>query len=160
MTSIAARCLLLLPALANAAPASSGTAIVARLYHDYAWETVTSEPGDEYTTLMLEPRETLERYFDPTLAELIAKDAECAARTQEVCKLDFMPIWNGQDPGARNLAVTATDKPTIVRVRFDYPGEDTSIELTYTVAEGPSGWRITNIAGDGWNLRDILRSEP
>jgi hypothetical protein len=160
MKSIVALCLLLLSATANAAPASGGTAIVARLYHDYAWETVMSEPGDEFATLMLEPRETLERYFDPGLAELIAQDAECAARTQEVCKLDFMPIWGGQDPGARNLAVMPADDAGHVRVRFDYPGEDASINLAYTVEQGPDGWRITNITGDGWDLVEILRGTP
>jgi hypothetical protein len=153
--------LLILPAaLAGAAPASPGTAIVAKLYHDYAWETVLAEPGDDFTALMQAPRATLEHYFEPALAQAIADDAECAARTQEVCKLDFLPIWDGQDPGARNLAVAATDDPHRVRVRFDYPGEEKSIELTYTVADGPSGWRITDIAGDGWDLQAILHGQP
>jgi len=157
MKPILIACLLVLPAFAHAAPAAPGTAIVARLYHDYAWETVMAEPGDEFTTLMLEPRETLQRYFDPKLADLIAQDAECAARTQEVCKLDFMPIWGGQDPGARGLAVSAADAANHVHVRFEYPGEDAPIELTYTVAQGPDGWRITDIAGSGWDLLEILR---
>ena len=160
MRLAAALCLLLVPAAANAGDASPGVDIVAKLYHDYAWEAVLSEPDDAYVPLVHEPRATLERYFDPVLADLIAKDAECAARTQEICRLDFSPLWASQDPGAIGLDVTASNEPTIVIVRFDYPGEPASIELKYTVAEGPSGWRITNIAGADWNLLEILRDAP
>ena len=99
--------LLLISVVANAAPAKlTAVSTVERLYHDYAWEAVISEPRDGLVGLMQESRVTLERYFDHSLAGLIVKDHECSERTHEICNLDFLPIWDGQDPVASDLTIS------------------------------------------------------
>jgi hypothetical protein len=159
--SCAIPALLLISAVANAAASTSDAAsTVRRLYHDYAWEAVMSH-GNDQTDLMQESRAMLERYFDHALADLIVKDRECSARTHEICNLDFLPIWSGQDPGATDLSVTSTNDPSVVLVQFHHVPTSESVKLTYTLSKSPAGWRISDIKGQApggkWDLLEILR---
>jgi hypothetical protein len=133
---------------------------VERLYRDYAWEAVMSTPGKNVSGLMQESRATLERYFDHTLTDLIVKDSECAVRTHEICNLDFLPIWSGQDPAASDLTVTSTSDPSVVGVQFHHPAATVPIKLTFTLAKSAGGWRITDIKGEDWDLLQVLRGKP
>ena len=152
---------LLLATAAHAASAAPGVVVVVeRLYHDYAWEAVLSQPSDKLVGLMQAPPATLEKYFQPALARLIVEDRECAARTHEICRLDFDPIWGGQDPGASDLTIAATSDPAIVRVRFTYPGDQHKIELKFALTQTAAGWRIGNISAADWDLLKILTRQP
>ena len=97
--------------------------VVAQLYRDFAWEAVIDDPEWKGHSLLDQSRQTLERYFDQNVARLIFSDRECAAKTQEICKLDFSPIWASQDPGATEMKIVAGAAPDIVTVRFRYPGD-------------------------------------
>lgn len=151
---------MLITGAANAA-AEPGSAVetVERLYHDYAWEAVVQGPRAEQLRLMEAPLETLRRYFTGSLATLLVKDRECAARTKEICRLDFEPIWGSQDPATTELSIVPGRDPSSVRVSFSYPGQAQRIELTYTLVNEPAGWRISNITGSDWNLRNILEGQ-
>ena len=152
--------LLLLSTFASAGTEQQSPAsIVARLYEDYAWEAVE---GNEHNGLglMQASSSTLGKYFDPALTTLIVRDRECAEHTHQICRLDFLPIWDSQDPAAIGLTLNATKDPSVVQVRFTYPGNQKQVELTYSLKNSPAGWRITNITGANWNLLNILSGQP
>jgi hypothetical protein len=113
--------------------------VVAQLYRDFAWEAVVDSPDWDDHRLLEQPRAVLERYFDPRLAALIVRDRECVARTQEICELDFSPIWASQDPGASEMKIVPGPSPDLVTVRFRYPGDGTRIELSYRMTKTREG---------------------
>ena len=136
---------------------SGPVAIVYNLYHDFAWEAVISEP--ENKGLLDQSRSTLERYFDSRLANLILKDRECEARTKEICKLDFMPLWDSQDPGASDMKITS-GKGNTVNVEFLYPGDSSKIKIIYQATKVSGHWRISDIRyKSGHSLLSILESK-
>lgn len=137
---------LVLPSLSlsAAAPPAGADAVVAQLYKDFAWETVAGHA--EKPGLIDQPRAVLTRYFDEGLTKLILEDRACAERSHEICRLDFSPIWDSQDPAASGLKVSATKDPNIVKVTFRYPGNGESMELMYRMAKTGAGWRIHDIA--------------
>lgn len=133
---------------------SSPEGIVFKIYKDFAWEAVMSGP---YDGLMQQPQIVLEQYFDEKLTSLILKDRACAKK-KGMCNLDFLPIWDSQDPSAGDLTVEKTNKPYIISVTFRYPSIDKKIELKYRVTKTTKGWRISNISGKDWSLLLILSS--
>jgi ABC-type transporter MlaC component len=66
-------------------------------------------------------------------------------------------MWSGQDPAATDITITATSDPAVVGVQFYHPGISDPMKLTFMLAKGPAGWRITDISGDGWDLVEVLR---
>lgn len=147
--------------IAHADSASCAVQVVAQLYRDFAWEAVVEQPQWRGHELLNQPRTVLARYFDSNLVALIRRDRRCVARTGEICKLDFAPIWASQDPGASELAVTAGDKPEIVNVSFRYPSNGSRLELTYRLVKTQAGWRIADIRYESdSSLVSILSSEP
>lgn len=139
-------------------PSNSPITIVAHLYSDYAWEAVLDTPYSAKTGLLDEPPKILRRYFSKRLTELFSNDRECAKRTKEICRLDFLPIWNSQDPAATDLTITPTNKPNSIRVQFINPSNRQKIELYFILIREPLGWRVDNIISDDWDLRSILET--
>jgi len=135
-------------------------AAVAKLYRDYAWEAVVEEPDFSDLGLFEQPASVLARYFDKHLVDLILRDQRCREKTPTICRLDFQPIWNSQDPGATELKVLPTSDPTTISVEFTYPSDNSHIKLTYHLSRTKSGWKIADIRGAGWSLRSILESTP
>jgi hypothetical protein len=134
---------------------SSPEGIVLKVYKDFAWEAVMA--AEHYDGLMQQPQIVLEKYFDEKLTSLILKDRACAKK-EGMCNLDFLPIWDSQDPSAGDLTVEKTNKPNIIAVTFRYPSIDKKIELKYQVTKTTKGWRISNISGKDWSLLSILSS--
>lgn len=131
--------------------------IVHQLYRDFAWEAVIIQPEDK--GLLDQPRATLARYFDPKLVDLILKDRECKARTKEICKLDFSPLWDSQDPGASDMKI-ASDKGNTVIVEFQYPGNGSQIRIVYQTTNVSGHWRISDIRyRNGSSLVSLLESK-
>jgi len=144
--------------LSAAPPPSGPDAVVSQLYKDFAWETVpdhAEKPG-----LIDQPRAVLRRYFDDGLTNLILEDRACAERTHEICRLDFSPIWDSEDPGAAGLKVSATKDPSVVRVTFRYPGSNELMDLSYRMTKTQDGWRIHDIAYHSHaSLLSLLRAK-
>jgi hypothetical protein len=149
-------------AAAPALPSDAGAqAVVAQLYRDFAWEAVVDKPEWPGHSLLEQPRQVLARYFDENLAALILKDRSCVAKTHEICRLDFSPIWASQDPGASELKVSPTKDPGVVAVKFRYPGNGEIIELSYRMSKTRIGWRVHDILyGSGSSLLSVLGSKP
>jgi hypothetical protein len=140
---------------------SGAIQVVAQLYRDFAWEAIIDEPKWVGHDLLDQPRLVLERYFDHNLATLILQDRQCATQTQEICRLDFSPIWASQDPGASETKIIAGATPDIVSVKFRYPSDGTKIELSYRMVKTNVGWRIADIRySSGSTLLSILSAKP
>jgi hypothetical protein len=134
---------------------------VRRLYRDFAWEAVFSDPDvGKWVGLLQQPRSVLCRYFTPKLAELLVDDARCARKTRGICRIDFLPMWASQDPGATDLVVSPAVRG-IVDVGFTYPGNGEQFKLRYSLVRTAPGWRIADISSpkEGWSLKVLLTAK-
>ena len=142
--------LAVLAAIVFAAPAHAAedaAAVVARLYRDFAWEAVVTEP---YTPgLAQQPASVLRRYFDEGMVARFLADRECVHKTNSVCRLDHAPLWASQDPAAYDLHVKPTQQPGVVDVEFSGPASPEPTRLRYELVRTSQGWRITDIRSDG-----------
>lgn len=137
-------------------PISGPVATVAQLYRDFAWEVVVEEPSFDDHGLLDQPRPVLQRYFDDRLTDLWLADRTCAAKSHEICRMDFLPIWNSQDPMASGLRIAQSADSNVVGVTFR-AYEDRTVRLTYHLTRTPRGWRIDDIRnGSEWSLRQLL----
>ncbi|MCZ8073986.1 DUF3828 domain-containing protein [Paucibacter sp. B51] len=146
-----------LPTLAFPAPPNELDPVV-RLYRDFAWEAVidtpTAGPG-----LLSQSDAVWSRYFSPRLIKLLRNDRQCVARTREICKLDFSPIWASQDPGAARLKVVPGETPATVNVYFDYPGNGKRISMKFLLQKPDARWLIDDIQyEDGQRLGKLLEA--
>lgn len=135
--------------VALAAPASDETAVVARLYKDFAWQALASQTKLFGEDLAHQDKTTLEKYFAPGLADLFVKDAACQVKYQGICNLDFDVLFDSQDPRVSDLEITAV-APGKVAVVFVDPasGEKTRIEF-----------KVTQVAG-AWKIIDVIYRQP
>ncbi len=93
--------------MAVAAKADPETAVVAKLYEDFAWQAMTGQPdlfGQDVSHLN---RRALEQYFAPALADLLLQNAACEVKYQGICNLDFDLLFASQDPLVSDLEITA-----------------------------------------------------
>ena len=139
---------------------SSALDVVARLYRDFAWEAVVETPNWQGHELLDQPRAVLARYFDNELVRLWLADRACEARTHEICKIDFMPIWDSQDPSGSFVSIDSTADPTLVKVELRHPFKTQPRVLNYRLVKTPDGWRIHDIARPGnWSLVSLLSAK-
>jgi hypothetical protein len=133
--------------------------VVRRLYRDFAWEAVFSDPevNQRWVVLIDQPEPVLRRYFTPKLARLLVDDVRCAEAAKAICRLDFSPIWASQESGAHDVTVSPTTGG-IVDVGMSYGGEGVRTRLRYSLVRTTSGWRISDIVSlnDGWSLNKLL----
>ena len=136
----------------QAAAAPTPSAVVTRLYREVSAEAAEHGARDFFDR----PRSALQRYLTPALAALLQRDRRCAAATHAVCRLDFMPLWDGQDAPAGPVRVRAGAGPGIVVVRLG-AGACPRL-LRYRLTRMRAGWRICDIEyGPGRaTLRQIL----
>ncbi|MCZ8206446.1 hypothetical protein [Gemmatimonas sp.] len=141
---------------------SSPAAVVAQLYHDYAWEVVLDD-ARAWATLTDEPRDVLMQYFDDRLVDLLEEDQRCRERTKQICTLDGSPIWYSNDPEATRLTVAGGADSTEIAVSFTRsqpPSEGAIISLTYRMARTPRGWRVHDVRFPGGRSLVELLSAP
>ncbi len=147
--------LALLTVLSAHAAEDARLAVVERLYQDYAWET---GPGvSKRTPFLNEKSSVLSKYLTKSLSRLLLEDRKCSERTREICKLDFSPIWNSQDPEGTKFRVMSIGPDNAVAVSIVYPGQR-SVTLALDVVQTEEGWRINDIHSSSpeWSLRKIL----
>jgi len=126
------------------ASAQDARAPVAALYKAFAWQALSDDKvfGE---ALVDQPAATLSQYFDPTLTRLLADDAACQRRTQEICHLDFDILFDSQDPRVTDLTITVASRNT-VEVRYKDPVSDAATLITFTVVKQAQGWRISDVS--------------
>jgi hypothetical protein len=124
-------------------------AVVEQLYRDFPTENPTR-------FIKSTPVRVLQRYFTPQLANLLHADYVCGIREQGICHLDFDPIYDSQDPEARELQVI---DGTEVKVRFKRTngGREETVTIRCRMERIKAGWRIDDfIYPNGVSLRAIL----
>ncbi|HEX6088352.1 MAG TPA: DUF3828 domain-containing protein [Thermoanaerobaculia bacterium] len=102
-------------------------------------------------------REPLERYFEPSLAELIWKDALDAKG--EVGALGFDPLYDAQDVEPKNLSVgSGVAGGGKLRVPVTFESYNEKRQLTYVLANASGTWKIADIIyADGRTLRGVYQ---
>lgn len=120
----------------SAAGTSSPVSVVTQLYQDFAWEAVMAPPHP--AVFAHQPAPVLERYLTPGLAAALAADLACQAATLEICRLDFAPLWDSQDPSAQDLSIMEVE-PTRVRVQYRYGPGGTKVTLEFQLASTSAG---------------------
>ncbi len=127
-------------AVAETACADDGSAqaFVAAIYAAYK--------GKNSKGVRIDTGAALQRYFEPSLAAIIAKDEQAAARRKDVPTLDGDPFVDGQDweISAVTIAVSnVTDTSATATATFSNAGTPTKV--VYDLVHINSGWRIHDI---------------
>lgn len=140
---------------AQTAKPSTPFSVVTQLYADFACETTTAgcNNGRE---LVDQPKAVLSRYFDDQLVRLWLADRACVARTGEICNLDFVPMWDSQDPSGTTIRIVPTESAN-VDVELRHPSSPAARVLRYSLVKTATGWRIHDISlAKEWSLVALL----
>jgi hypothetical protein len=133
------------------------TQVVTQLYRDYSWEVDSRSRAKDAISLIDQPASELARYFDSELVSLLIADRECVRRSGEICRLDWDPIWDSQDPAAEDLTIRSIQTNVVV-VRFRHPFTGEERKLDYHLVKTMAGWRISDIRyQNGTSLLRTLR---
>jgi hypothetical protein len=132
------------PSTTSAAQAASEAMVVAKLYRDYAWQAIATQPALFGESLAGENKTKLENYFTPELAKLLVEDFACQIRAKGICNLDFDLLFDSQDPRVADLTVETT-QPGNVRVEFTDPVSNKKTRIEFRVANVTGKWRIADI---------------
>lgn len=145
---------------AAAQPPGGALKAVAKLYQDFAAEAVMDTAELSIPDLFGGPKVTMARYLDDQLIALVMADRECSRRTQEVCNLDFAPIWDSQDMVGATVKIAQGKDPARVNVDVRFPQNEVR-KLTYVMVKTPAGWRVHDIEYDGHeSLVTMLKAKP
>jgi hypothetical protein len=128
----------------TAAKAESSASVVARLYKDFAWEAMASQPALFGEDIAHQDKLTLNRYFTPVLAELLMRDAACQARVQGICNLDFALLFHSQDPRVTDLDIQLRSQ-NLVEVAFKDPVSDERTVIAFQLAQVGGKWKIADV---------------
>lgn len=148
----------LISAAANAEPQlSPQVKLVRSLYQRFAGMSVLEQPSSD-GELVDQPRAVLLRYFDQELTSLWLQDRACVSHTREICRLDFSPIWDSQDPVGATVRIEPESAPNSIRAVITY-GTATRRVVHYKLIPTRAGWRVHDIAFEGSRptLLQILR---
>jgi hypothetical protein len=135
-------------ASAQPAPASpAAVTAVAKIYQDFAAEAVIDSADLSIVGLFSRSKTAMARYLDDSLVTLVMADRACSERTQDVCNLDFDPIWDAQDMVGITVKIDEGKDPARVAVELHTP-DKTVRHLTYVMAKTAAGWRVKDIQYD------------
>jgi hypothetical protein len=145
------------PATTSAAPAAASTAASPREAETLVTELYREHDAQRGPFFQTEDRARLDRFFEPSLAELIWKDAVDAKG--EVGALGFDPLYDAQDVEPKNLTVQpAQADGAAVRVPVSFESYGEKRQVTYVLARSGNGWKISDIRyDDGRTLRDAYQ---
>lgn len=143
---------------AAAETANTEAAAVARLYKDFAWQAMASQADLFGEDLAHQSRPVLEKYFTPSLADLLRKDVACQVKSQGICNLESDLLFNAQDPMVTDLVVEKT-APGRVVVAFKNPANQATTKIEFKLARMAGRWRIADIVYSDGSLRRTLSNK-
>ena len=148
--------LALAPAMASAAPHDAEVAAVRALYARYAAESVFDDAGGP--TLATAPRAVLQQHFTDELAQLWLRDRDCVARTRAICRIDFAPLWDSQDPVGSTVKLNWDDSGQVIAQLNRRGGSPRTLAFSMALKNGH--WRVADIDfGPGrTSLRRLLEA--
>jgi hypothetical protein len=119
---------------------------------DFVTAIYAAYKGKDSKGIILDNARTIRRYFEPSLAALMIKDQDEAAKHGEVGNLDGDPFIDAQDWEIKDfdigVAESAPGKATAT-VKFTNLGTPKTVVLDLAKLKG--GWRINEIA---WQRKD------
>jgi hypothetical protein len=129
-----------LAATATAPVAADGSALafVNDIYSGYK--------GNDSPGHALDSEAVIRRYFEPSLATLMAKDQKATAKRGEVGSLDFDPFVNAQEWDIAEFDIAVTDTApgrASATVKFSNLGKPTIVSLDLVAIK--NAWRIRDI---------------
>ncbi len=124
--------------------------------HDFVAAIYNTYVGKGGNGVALDDARTVRRYFEPSLAALILKDQQEAARRNEVGALDFDPFVDAQDWEIPAFALTVSDAgadKVSASVKFTNSGKASSGKASSGKASTvvldlvriKNAWKIANI---------------
>lgn len=125
-------------------------AFVENIYKSYV--------GKNAPAIDLSTREALDRYFTPSLAELIDKDAIEAEKQQEAPLLNGDPFVDAQDWEIAEPSVTiqeSSGERATATATFKNFGKSVSVRLMLVLT--PKGWRVDDVFWSEGNLRGLYK---
>ncbi len=131
-------------------PAESPEMLLQTLYANH-------KPQDE-KGIDFEDEAALTRYFTPELTALFLKDAACKEKSQELCNLDFDPVFAAQDFDAQPLDL-AVEKQSETRYKVTFTNL-TRRSLIYDLRNTEAGWRVDDITYPEGHALKALLSTP
>jgi hypothetical protein len=126
---------LIAPAYAGDA---SATAFITAIYDSYK--------GKDAKGTLLDNERTIQRYFEPKLAALMARDQKAAARRNEVGALDVDPFLDAQEWDVTTFDIAVSDAvagKAQARVKFVNLGQPMTVVLD--LVQVRNAWRIYEI---------------
>lgn len=139
---------LLFSAAAAAAPDAAGAETFLRsIYEQYL--------AKDSKGVALERRD-LKRWFTPSLAALIQRDRDHAARRHEVGALDGDPFIDAQDWELSDLHLAAVPSPTGAQGRVSFVNAGTKVSITLDLVPVKASWRIADIHWPDGSLVELL----
>lgn len=128
----------------SVAAEASSTAFVTAIYNSYK--------GKSSKGVALDDEAAIRRYFEPSLAGLILKDREAAAKDNDVPSLDFDPFIDAQDWDITGFQVTVRDiAPQKATATATFKNTGKSVKVTLDLVKLDAGWRIRDIH---WSSRE------
>lgn len=132
---------------------------VKRIYANFGAEEPGTQSGERQDTLTQQSESTQLKFLSPKLVNLIAKDKECAEKSEGPCQLDFSILWNSQDPTASDVRILPVRGTKSVIVRYRSAELSTPVTIRYELIMTKSGPLVSDIIYDGTDsLVSILQS--
>jgi len=74
--------------------------------------------------------------------------------------INFLPIWDSQDPSGSFVNITSTTDSTMIQVELHHPYNEQKV-LNFRMVRTSAGWRIHDISRPGeWSLVSLLSRKP
>jgi hypothetical protein len=127
--------------------------------HDFVAAIYETYVGKNGNGIALDNEQTVRRYFEPSLAELMLRDQQDAARRDETPALDFDPFVDGQDWDIAAFSIAVSDggaDKASATVTFNNFGKPTKVVLDLVRVK--SDWRIADITWTPHDKPNSLRA--
>lgn len=124
-------------------------ATVTALYQQIGWQASVTSPAEVGTPLLARSEAELGRLFSPALARLLVDDRRCTQRRQQVCGLDFDPLWDSQDPLGMSASLAPGAKPDQVKVVLSPPSGQPRAPMVVQLLQVNGAWRVDDIRYPG-----------
>jgi hypothetical protein len=143
-------CMLVMSCGFAAAADAAATAFVTKIYDAYK--------GKNSKGVSIEGEAAVRRYFEPSLAAMIIKDRNTAARRHDAPNLEGDPFIDAQDWEISAFDIAVTDAPPDKAVAtVGFKNVDQQAKVVLDLVKIKTDWRIANITWQRDGKAETLR---
>ncbi len=116
--------------------------------------------GKDAKGIPLENGRVIRRYFEPQLANLMAKDQAAAAKRGDVGLLDYDPFLDAQDWDTSNFEITVDDTgagPGKAKAIVKFVNQGEAMTVRIDLIQIKSDWRVFDITWQHDGKSEALR---